>query len=117
MKEIKLLIAAAAGAVIAAALPACSYSNQEWHNDCKVIGKDILTSTSGNNGQVHTTRTKRLSTSCGAFNVGDSLAGGFNSWDTWQALEVGGTYNIHTGGPRIGWADVFPTVLEIKPRA
>lgn len=116
MKEIKLLAAAGVGA-IAVALTSCSLANQEWHNDCRVTGKDILSSVSSDSkGNVSTSRTKRLSTSCGAFNVGDSIAGGFNSWDTWQALEVGKVYDIRSGGFRAGWADQFPMVLEIRSR-
>lgn len=111
MKKIKLLAAAVTGA-LAVALTACSTANQEWHNGCQVTGKDVLYSST--NGT--TTRDYRLSTSCGTFEVGDSIAGGFNSWDTWQALEVGKVYDIRTGGYRVGWASVFPTVLEIRSR-
>ncbi|ASR85655.1 hypothetical protein SEA_AMGINE_54 [Mycobacterium phage Amgine] len=103
----------AAGAVAAAVLSGCSSLNQEWHNGCKVTGKDTLySSTDGN-----TSREYRLSTSCGPFVVEDTLAGGFNSWDTWQALEVGKTYDIRSGGFRVGFLSSFPSVLEVKPAA
>lgn len=116
MKEIKLLAAAGIGAV-AVALASCSTANQEWHNNCRVTDKDILSSVSSDGkGNVSTSRTKRLSTSCGPFDVSDSMVGGFKSWDTWQALEVGKAYDIRTGGYRAGWLDQFPTVLEIKAR-
>lgn len=111
MKEIKLLAAAGIGAV-AVALTSCSTAKQEWHNNCRVTAKDVLYSSVDGT----TTRDYRLSTSCGTYEVGDSIAGGFNSWETWQALEVGKTYDIRAGGYRVGWASVFPTVLEIKSR-
>uniref|UniRef100_A0AAU8GRH2 Lipoprotein n=1 Tax=Mycobacterium phage Pharb TaxID=3136626 RepID=A0AAU8GRH2_9VIRU len=106
----------AAMAVVGVAVAGCSMSNQEWHNDCRVNGKDILTEVHGSNGDTHTTRTMRLSTSCGSFNVEDSLAAGFNSWDTWQALAVGKSYDIRTGGYRVGFLSQFPTVLEIRAK-
>jgi hypothetical protein len=100
----------AAVTLAAITLSACSTVNQEWHRGCTVTAKDTLyDSVDGN-----TTRTYRLSTSCGPFNVEDSLAGGFNSWDTWQALQVGKVYDIRSGGYRVGFASAFPTVLEIK---
>ncbi|OHU71356.1 hypothetical protein BKG86_17025 [Mycobacteroides chelonae] len=109
MKEIKLLAAAGVGA-LAVALTSCSTVNQEWHNACTVQSKDVLYSHV--NGT--SSREYRLGTSCGAFNVEDSIAGGFNSWDTWDALVVGKVYDIHTGGYRIGFVGAFPTVIEIK---
>ncbi|QOC56078.1 hypothetical protein SEA_CLOWN_80 [Gordonia phage Clown] len=39
---------------------------------------------------------------------------GFNSWDTWKSLKEGKTYDIKTGGYRIGLFSAFPAVLEIK---
>lgn len=112
MKVIKLIAAAGAGAV-AAALTSCSLQNQEWHNGCTVQGKDVLYS----HVDGTSSREYRLSTSCGAFSVDDSVAGGFNSWDTWEALEVGKVYDIRTGGYRIGFVGAFPTVIEIKARS
>ncbi|WNM68993.1 hypothetical protein SEA_TRIBLETROUBLE_52 [Mycobacterium Phage TribleTrouble] len=111
--KIKALAAVAAVTVAAAG---CSMTNQQWHNDCRVVGKDIFTDVSGSNGNTSTTRTKRLTTTCGSFNVEDTLAGGFNSWDTWQSLTVGKTYDIRTGGIRLGVASMFPTVLEIRTK-
>ena len=40
--------------------------------------------------------------------------GQFDSWDTWQKLEVGKTYDLKTGGPRIGFFSVFPVVIEVR---
>ncbi|AYR01122.1 hypothetical protein SEA_LEMOND_57 [Mycobacterium phage LeMond] len=108
----KLAAAVAVGAVAAGAvLSGCSTSNQEWHNGCTVTAKDTLYSSSDGN----TSREYRLSTSCGTFAVEDSIAGGFNSWDTWQALKEGARYDIRTGGYRVGFLSTFPTVLEVKP--
>ncbi len=109
-----LIKAAAAAIAGAAAVSGCATSNQEWHNGCKVVAKDTLySSTEGN-----TTRTKRVTTSCGSFNVEDAIeVGHFNSWDLWQQLEVGKTYDLFTGGPRVGFFSMFPVVLEVKPAA
>ncbi|WNM74141.1 hypothetical protein SEA_NERGAL_50 [Mycobacterium Phage Nergal] len=106
-----LIKAAAAAAIGAVALSGCASQNQEWHNGCTVKAKDVLYSSHDGNSS----REYRLTTSCGAFSVEDSFAGGFNSWDTWQALAVGKTYDLKTGGYRVGWASMFPTVLEVKP--
>lgn len=85
-----------------------SMLNQQWHSNCTVTSKITVTDTTDGTS----TRTNRLGTSCGTFEVGDSVAGGFNSWDTWTALQEGKTYDIKTGGYRFGWASTFPVVLE-----
>ena len=101
---------AAVALAATAALTSCSSMNQEWHNACTVVAKDTLYgSTDGS-----TTREYRLTTSCGTFTVGDSIAGGFSSWDTWAKLRVGGVYDLKTGGYRMGWASSFPTVIEVR---
>lgn len=94
----------------AALLTGCSTMNQEWHRNCKVQAKDTLYDTTDGNS----TRTYRLGTSCGSFNVEDSISGGFNSYDTWNAIEEGKTYDIRSGGYRLGFLSEFPSVLEIK---
>lgn len=104
---------AAVAAIGAAVLTGCSWQNKTEYTDCVINAKDMLYSGS----QGDTTRTKRLTTSCGSFDVEDSIAGGFNSWDTWQALEVGKAYDIRSGGYRVGFFSMFPVVLEIKPAA
>ncbi|AOE44574.1 hypothetical protein SEA_JUMBO_66 [Gordonia phage Jumbo] len=87
------------------------YMNQTWHSDCTVQNKDILySSTEGN-----TSRTYRLTTSCGTFDVEDSFAGGFNSWDRWSQLKENETYDIKTGGYRIGVLSLFPVVIDQAP--
>lgn len=99
--------------IIAAAaltLSGCSLQNQAWHNDCRIDGKDILYSTTDGNSS----RTNRLTTSCGTFNVDSSLGGGFNSWDNWSRLQVGKVYDLKTGGYRVGILSTFPTVIEIR---
>ena len=101
---------------------AASFMNQKWHNGCEIRAKDVLyshsSSTSSNGGSssanTQTTRTLRLSTSCGSYRVGDTPAGGFNSWDTWSALEEGKSYDIRTGGFRVGILSMFPDVIEIR---
>ncbi|WP_099024344.1 hypothetical protein [Mycolicibacterium palauense] len=104
-------VAALAGVAAAASvLTGCSLQNQQWHNDCVVIAKDVLySSTDGN-----TSRDYRLSTSCGTFAVEDTLAGGFDSWDVWQSLDEGATYDLRTGGYRVGFFSMFPSVIEVR---
>ncbi|ASR85940.1 hypothetical protein SEA_NIKLAS_56 [Mycobacterium Phage Niklas] len=107
-------LAAVAAIAAVAVLPGCATSNQQWHKGCTVKAKDVLYSSSDGTS----TRTKRLTTSCGSFNVEDAIeVGHFTSWDIWQAVEVGETYDLFTGGPRIGWLSAFPVVLEVKPAA
>ncbi|AJK27375.1 secreted protein [Mycobacterium phage Kratio] len=112
MKKRLATVAVAAVAVIV--LPsACSLVNQQQHTGCTVTAKDMLYS--ANDGNM--TRTKRVSTSCGSFDVEDSMAGGFTSWDLWASLEVGKSYDLKTGGYRMGWpASTFPVLLEATPR-
>ncbi|QFG10286.1 secreted protein [Mycobacterium phage DyoEdafos] len=110
----KALVIAAAVAV-GLSMSACATQDQHWETGCKVTDKQILTDVSGSNGSTSTTRTKRLSTSCGAFNVEDAWeAGSFNSYDLWSKLEVGKTYDLKVGGIRNGFFSMFQTVLEVK---
>ncbi|QFG09441.1 secreted protein [Mycobacterium phage Yuna] len=111
---IRRIAAAAAAVVIALGTAGCATSEQQWRTGCEVQAKDILLGGSDGN----TTRTKRLTTSCGSFNVEDAIeVGHFNSWDLWTQLQVGQRYDLFTGGPRIGWLSAFPVVLEVKPAA
>ncbi|OBJ10741.1 hypothetical protein [Mycobacterium sp. 1465703.0] len=108
---------AAAGVVAAFLLTGgCAAMNHQTHHDCKVTGKDMLYDTSGDKHGTSTKRTKRLSTTCGVFNVSDNVVGGFNSFDTWSQLEVGHVYDIETGGYRIGFFGEFPTVTKVTPK-
>ncbi|ASD50734.1 hypothetical protein SEA_KASHFLOW_104 [Mycobacterium phage KashFlow] len=91
------------------ALSACSTMNHETHTGCTVKAKDIILDGDGGGG---ITKTKRLSTTCGSFDVEDNIAGGFNSWDIWASLEVGKTYTIESGGYRVGFFSMFPNVLK-----
>ncbi|WVX89668.1 hypothetical protein SEA_FEYRE_49 [Mycobacterium phage Feyre] len=109
-KRIAIVAATAIGIVTLPA--ACSLQNQQEHTGCTVTAKDTLYSANDGNS----TRTLRVSTSCGAFDVEDSLAGGFNSWDLWQQLEVGKVYDMKTGGYRVGIVSSFPTLIEVTPR-
>lgn len=87
--------------------------NHQMHANCRVTGKDQLYSASGDKNGSSTTRTKRVSTSCGVFNVEDSIGGGFSSYDNWAKLEVGKTYDIETGGFRVGIFGSFPVVTRV----
>lgn len=109
---IRTIALVAAAATSAITLAGCSTMNREMHSGCRVTHKEILYSVS--DGTSH--RTKRLSTTCGTFNVGDSLAGGFGSYDTWNQLEEGKVYDIETGGYRFGIFDQFPTVVRVVAR-
>lgn len=104
--------AAAAAAAIAATMTGCTFANQQWRNNCRVTSKDVLYSVVDGASN----RTQRVSTTCGAFDVTSSLAGGFNSWDNWEALQVDKVYDIRTGGFRIGIMSNFPTVLEVRAK-
>ncbi|AXQ53070.1 hypothetical protein SEA_RANDO14_50 [Mycobacterium phage Rando14] len=110
----KRLAAVAVATVAVITLPsACSLVNQQEHTGCTVTAKDTLYEANDGNA----TRTKRVSTTCGSFDVEDSIAGGFNSWDLWQQLEVGKAYDLKTGGYRFGLTSTFPTLLEATPRS
>lgn len=89
----------------------CATQNQHWETNCKVTGKDMLYD--HDNGT--TSRTKRLSTSCGVFNVDDAWeAGSFSSYELWAKLEEGKTYDLKVGGVRSGAFSMFQTVLQVK---
>ncbi|GAB4677625.1 hypothetical protein [Mycobacterium avium] len=109
-------VTAATVALAVLAAGGCSTINHQVHRGCKVTGKDMLYGTSGDRNGTRTTRTKRLSTTCGTFNVSDNIAGGFNSYDLWAQLEVGHVYDIETGGYRIGFFGQFPTVTKVTPK-
>ncbi|QOC56719.1 hypothetical protein SEA_TYSON_54 [Mycobacterium phage Tyson] len=109
MRARKLAALAAVGALT---LVGCASQNQHWEYGCKVTSKDMLYD-SDSEGKI--TRTKRISTSCGAFNVEDALSvGHFNSYDLWAKLQEGKTYDLKVGGIRNGFFSMFPTVLEVK---
>lgn len=106
---------AASTAVLAASVSlagvGCAAQNQHWETRCTVTAKDMLYDVSEGSA----TRTKRIATTCGAFDVEDALsAGSFNSYDLWTKLEVGKTYDLKVGGFRSGFLSMFPIVLEVK---
>lgn len=110
----KAVLTLMAGAAI---LTGCtSTMNHEWHRDCTVLDKDMLYDQSSHDkhgGSSSTSRTKRLSTSCGVYDVSDSIGGGFNSYDRWAQLQIGKKYDIQTGGYRNGFFNSFPTIIAI----
>lgn len=101
-----LLIVVAAAA---ATMTRCTSLNQELHANCLVLSRDRLIQ-DGTSGE------KRVTTSCGTFTVADNLTSGFNSYDTFMALEPGRRYDIRTGGYRLGAWSSFPTVIQVTPR-
>ncbi|ASR86983.1 hypothetical protein SEA_NICHOLAS_55 [Mycobacterium phage Nicholas] len=106
------IIGGALVAAVALALPACATQNQHWENNCKVTSKDTIYDKDSEGG---VKRVKRVSTSCGAFNVEDAWeAGSFNSYDLWAKLEEGKVYDLKVGGIRNGFFSMFQTVLEVK---
>lgn len=79
-----------------------SYSN------CKVEDKDRTRNSDGGSDA-------RVYTSCGVFQVADSLVRGeFNSADTYSKIKVGQTYDFEAQGPRVGILSMFPNILEVK---
>ena len=108
----KRAIAALAASAVALSLPlsSCAFMGKAWHSNCEVTAKDqIMEMRDGNSSRV-----KRVSTTCGSFNVEDAIeVGHFNSWDLWQKLEVGKIYDIQTGGARAGFLSMFPVVLQV----
>ncbi|QDM55959.1 hypothetical protein SEA_TRAX_72 [Gordonia phage Trax] len=99
-------------AVIAAATSlatGCSFMNEQTHRGCVVQEKKTEYNVTNGSSE----RKNRLVTSCGVFEVGDSLSGGFSSYDTWSKLKEGKSYDIQTGGFRIGVFSQFPTVTGI----
>ncbi|AXH67862.1 secreted protein [Mycobacterium phage Bromden] len=107
MKALVIVAAVAVGL----SMSGCATQNQHWETGCKVTSKDMIySSTDGNSS-----RKKRISTSCGAFDVEDAWeAGSFSSYDLWSKLEVGKTYDLKVGGIRNGFFSMFQTVLEVK---
>lgn len=103
----------AAVTIAAATLSGCAFQNQKWHADCTVQAKDMVYE-KDDDGALR--RVKRVSTTCGAFDVKGSLAGNYNDWDAWQQLEIGKVYDIRTGGYRVGFFSSFPTVLEVRAK-
>lgn len=56
---------------------------------------------------------KRISTSCGVFNVEDELSQGhWNSADLYGQLEIGKTYDFEAYGYRNGFLSAFPNVAS-----
>jgi len=96
----------------AALLSGCSTVNQKEHRGCLVTNKEERQVVSGSDGTTSTNFQKLVSTSCGVFEVADSIAGGWQSYDRWASIKVDHAYNFTTGGFRLPW--VFPTILNAK---
>lgn len=105
----KTAVAVLASIVAVATLSGCSSMNHQTHTNCLVTAKDRVI-TQGSSGE------KRVVTSCGVFEVSDSMSGGFNSYDTYSELVVGRRYDIQTGGYRIGFLSQFPNIIGVTPR-
>lgn len=103
MKIGKIAVAALSVAVLG--VTGCAYANQTDYRGCVVEHKERLLN-QGSSGE------KRVHTTCGVFAVEDSLAGGFNSYDTYAQLTEGKAYDLRTGGYRVGLFSMFPTIIE-----
>lgn len=101
----KAIAVLAAGLTIAV-LPACSAMNQQTQT-CKVTSKERIF-------HEGSSTEKRVYTTCGAFKAEDNFSSGFNSGDIWGRLQEGHTYQLKTGGYRVGFLSTFPNILEAK---
>ncbi|OBG32374.1 hypothetical protein A5671_07530 [Mycolicibacter heraklionensis] len=99
-------------AMSAGALAGCSMLNHKVHRDCLVTSKDERQQVSGSDGNTYTSYQKLVTTSCGVFEVGDTIAGGWQSYDRWAVITTGHRYDITTGGFRY-WGS-FPSVIDVQ---
>lgn len=104
MRNVAIAIALALGIGLAA--PACAYTNHELQT-CTVSEKDRTKNSEG-------VSEMRVYTDCGVFVVEDNFISGFNSADLYGRLKVGETYEIKSGGVRVGILSMFPIILEAK---
>ncbi|MGY1896166.1 hypothetical protein [Nocardia gipuzkoensis] len=105
----KLLATGAAVVGAAVVLSGCASMNQETHSNCLVTHREQLIR-EGSSAE------RRVSTSCGVFEVADNFSGGFNSYDLYARLVPGQRFDIETGGYRVGALSMFPVVLKVRPR-
>ena len=111
-RAVQLSIALLSLIFVVGALVGCSMMNHQTHAHCAVTNKEQRQHVSGSDGDTHTSYQKLVTTSCGVFEVDDTIAGGWQSYDRWAVIEVGKTYDITTGGYR--WWGGFPSVIGIK---
>lgn len=100
-------VAIATLGLAAAALAGCGIQYDGNTTGCTVTDKYV--STSGNGDGVGTQ--KRVSTTCGVFQVEDELSqGSWNSADVYASIQVGKTYDFEAYGFRNGFWSAFPNI-------
>ena len=86
-----------------------AWVNVKADHTCQVINKDRSTDSDGNS--VYRVYTKN----CGVLEVQDEwLVGQFNSADTFNSIQPGGTYDVSTLGWRNGFLSQFPNIIRAK---
>ncbi|ALH46894.1 secreted protein [Mycobacterium phage Theia] len=106
MKRLAALVAAVG---LSFGLSSCAYMNHQTKT-CLVEEKDRTTKVVDGNSRSE----MRIYTDCGVFVVEDNLLAGFNSADVYGRLKPGKTYEITTGGYRIGFLSEFPKIIDVK---
>lgn len=112
MKNTTRAIAALTIAAVAViGLAGCGIRYDEDTSACTVTDKYVTIDNKSSK--------KRISTSCGVFNVEDELSQlQFNSADLYGQLEIGKTYELEAYGYRNGFLSQFPNVAaatEVAP--
>lgn len=103
MKRIAIALAATATAI---SLSSCGAVSDNETATCKVTEKTAASKREGGTDY-------RIYTSCGTFQVADSLTRGtFRSADTYGSIEEGKTYRLTYHGYRNGFLSMFPNVTE-----
>lgn len=109
-----IFIGLALGLIASVVYGVAYFSSQTELTNCVVSSKDRSVSvTSDGEGNVTSSTSHRVYTSCGVFEVNDNLLLlKFNSADTYGFLEDGKSYNLKVVGWRNGFLSLFPNILE-----
>lgn len=87
-----------------------SYNHDVTHHACVVTDKDRTSDSKGNSDM------RIYTENCGVFAVQDAIwIGHNNSADTFNAIKVGGTYDLETLGFRVPALSDFPNIIKATP--